>query len=157
MTYYDPVNVVLYLVRTYFPVGRSNSPCKSKKKPDFTTKWEESEEKPLPSIEFKYYSQQSQIKSLSTAFRYNLEMVRIVVRSAREDECWKIKNAIIDDILIPRCKSFVTDLSTKFSSMEYNFIEYTDDHRMEQYSENELFYRSDILVTLHRPKVYTLN
>lgn len=154
MTRYNPVDIVLTLVKNNFAVGRNNStaPIKGGKRPQMTLHWDT---KTFPSCEFLNRGRPSdKILNLNSNAKYVKEDVRIICRSIITGECWKMTHHIMDDILIPQCKNFTT--MTAFSNMEYNFLEATSNYVITEYSEDVLYERMDIAVTLHKPKIYTL-
>ncbi|MHA1330686.1 MAG: hypothetical protein ACTSR2_06385 [Candidatus Hodarchaeales archaeon] len=154
---YNPLEIVATLVENNFAVGRNNSsaPVKGGKRPHIIFDWDGNMDKPLPSLEFRFDSGNYTIRNLNSNFRYNKDEIRIVVRSKIQHECWLIGNHIIDDILIPETTNFTT--LTDYPNMEYNFLEVLSNRDVREYAEDELYWRMDILVILHRPKVYTLN
>lgn len=156
VTRFNPIDIVLKLVKSNFATGRNNatSPIKSGKRPAMTLDWG-NKGKPLPSCEFLYRGRPSdKILNLNSNAKYIKEDVRIICRSKIMGECWKMVHHIMDDILIPQCKNFTT--LTGFSNMEYNFLEATSSFVINEYSEDVLYERCDIAVTLHKPKVFTL-
>ncbi len=154
ITRYNPVDIVLTLVKDNFAVGRDNStaPCKGGKRPSMKVYWDL---KTFPSCEFTYRGRPSdKILNLQSNAKYVKEDVRIICRSIITGEVWKMAHHIMDDILIPQCKNFTT--MTAFPNMEYNFLEATSNFTILEYSEDVQYERIDIAVTLHKPKVYTL-
>lgn len=156
MTRYNPVDILMTLVKDNFAVGRNNSsaPIKGGKRPHHITDWEGSN-KTLPSLEFRFQSRKDVIKNLNATCRYTKEEVRIIIRSRYQDECWKMLYHLFDDILIPESTNFTT--LSDYSSMEYNFLEALSGFDVNEYSEDVSYWRSDILVIFHKPKIHTLN
>ena len=156
MTKYFPVDILMALIKANFAVGRNNTsaPIKGGKLPHMITDWDTNSEQPLPSLEFKYQSRRDNIRNLNANFRYTKEEVRIIIRSAYLNECWNIGYHLMDDILIPESKNFTT--LTGFSNMEYNFLEVLSSFDVNEFAEDRPYWRMDILVIMHKPKIHTL-
>ena len=155
MTRYSPIDIIMELVKVNFEVGRNNSlaPVRGGKRVAHILDWDTNPDKPLPSLEFKFQARRDRIGNLNSNFRYSKEDVRIVIRSDDLKEIWKLGIHLMDDIFIPESKNFTT--LTGFSNMEYNFLEAISSFDVNEFAEDRPYWRMDILVILHKPKVHT--